>query len=91
MHSTHGKEPYQTLRKSLTGLHVAAAGNLKTTVEALLENETNPSPKSEDGETTLYQAAELGHDEIVCLLIKRGADVNARGGHYGGALQAACE
>jgi ankyrin repeat protein len=30
-----------------------------------------------------------GHKEIVKLLLERGADVNAQGGYYGNALQAA--
>ena len=31
-----------------------------------------------------------GHDKIVQLLLEKGAEVNAQGGHYGNALQAAC-
>jgi hypothetical protein len=30
-----------------------------------------------------------GHDSIVTLLLEKGADVNAQGGYYGNALQAA--
>jgi ankyrin repeat protein len=30
------------------------------------------------------------HDSVVTLLLEKGADVNAQGGHYGNALQAAC-
>jgi ankyrin repeat protein len=30
-----------------------------------------------------------GHDSVVTLLLEKGADVNAQGGHYGNALQAA--
>ncbi len=32
-----------------------------------------------------------GYENIVQLLIKKGADVNAEGGEYGNALQAASE
>ncbi|MCJ1271167.1 Ankyrin-2 [Lobaria immixta] len=38
---------------------------------------------------TLYEAAEEGDEKTVEILIKAGADVNAVGGHYGSALQAA--
>jgi hypothetical protein len=30
-----------------------------------------------------------GHDSVVTLLLEKGADVNAQGGYYGNALQAA--
>jgi hypothetical protein len=39
---------------------------------------------------TLSQAASLeGHEVVVRLLVDKGADVNAQGGEYGHALQAA--
>jgi ankyrin repeat protein len=34
-------------------------------------------------------ASRGGHDKIVELLLDKGADVNAQGGEYGNALQAA--
>jgi ankyrin repeat protein len=34
-------------------------------------------------------ASEAGHDRIIRLLLKNGADVNARGGRFGCALHAA--
>lgn len=34
-------------------------------------------------------AALNGHDEVVQILVERGADINAQGGLYGNALQAA--
>ena len=37
----------------------------------------------------LYAASFEGHDEIIELLLSKGADVNAQGGKYGNALQAA--
>ena len=30
-----------------------------------------------------------GHDKMVQMLLEKGADVNAQGGYYGNALQAA--
>ena len=38
--------------------------------------------------TFLLIAAEEGHDQLIQLLLDRGADVNAQGGKYGNALQA---
>ncbi|EMD88006.1 hypothetical protein COCC4DRAFT_51902 [Bipolaris maydis ATCC 48331] len=43
---------------------------------------------SED-QTPLYLAAQLGHQKTVKLLLDKGAEVNAQGGEYGNALQAA--
>ncbi|KAH9225077.1 hypothetical protein K456DRAFT_1812498, partial [Colletotrichum gloeosporioides 23] len=37
----------------------------------------------------LQAASEEGHDNIVQMLLDKGADVNAHGGDYGNALQAA--
>jgi ankyrin repeat protein len=33
----------------------------------------------------------MGHDSVVTLLLEKGADVNAQGGFYGNALQAAAQ
>ena len=41
--------------------------------------------------SALQAAAVAGHDTIVRLLLKHGADVNAQGGYCGNALQAAVE
>ncbi|KAL9024573.1 MAG: hypothetical protein Q9196_006421 [Gyalolechia fulgens] len=39
--------------------------------------------------TVLYAASSGGHEKIVQLLLDKGAEVNAQGGHWGNALQAA--
>jgi ankyrin repeat protein len=41
------------------------------------------------GETGLYLSSEHGHCDVARQLLERGADINARGGYYGNALQAA--
>ena len=39
--------------------------------------------------TTLHAASLEGHQEVVKILLDKGADVNTQGGFYGDALQAA--
>jgi hypothetical protein len=45
--------------------------------------------KDKDGKTPLLVAAEQGHREVVEVLLEMNSDVNAQGGQYGNALQAA--
>jgi ankyrin repeat protein len=45
----------------------------------------------ETGETMLSWASLRGHEQIVKLLLDKGADINAQGGPYSNALQAASE
>jgi len=44
---------------------------------------------SKDFGFPLYNAAQCNYIEIVKIILDGGADVNAQGGHYGNALQAA--
>ena len=41
------------------------------------------------GRMGLYWGSSNGHEAIVWLLLEKGADVNAQGGPFGNALQAA--
>ena len=43
------------------------------------------------GATLLSTAAQLGYTEVVQVLISKGANVNAQGGHYANALRAALQ
>jgi hypothetical protein len=45
--------------------------------------------KDAKGRTPLYVAAEKGASVLTRMLLDKGADVNAQGGHFGNALQAA--
>lgn len=42
-----------------------------------------------NGRTALIWASECGHEKVVRILLDAGADVNAQGGEYASALQAA--
>ena len=42
------------------------------------------------GQTGLYLASAIGHEQIASLFVDHGADVNASGGRHGRPLQAAC-
>jgi ankyrin repeat protein len=43
----------------------------------------------DDGRTALLWASQLGYNKVVQVLLDKGADVNAKGGRYGIALEAA--
>jgi len=62
-----------------TLLHVAASWLVRPAVaELVLSKGANPNVIDENGWTPLHEAALHGRPEIARLLIKRGADVNAR-------------
>ncbi|KAF2678030.1 ankyrin [Lentithecium fluviatile CBS 122367] len=86
----------QEYPKDSVGLHLAARFGLSIVSETLLpsqERETAIALKKRNsyGEAVLYIAVEHGHQRMVKLLLDAGADVNAQGGFYGNALQAASE
>lgn len=47
-------------------------------VQVLLNAGVNINTRFASGSSALYDAALKGNDEIVCLLVSRGADVNVR-------------
>ena len=55
-------------------------------VKILLENGANPNILKNNNESPLHYAAMYGHAQAVSLLIKHGADVNAKGGYKRTAL-----
>jgi ankyrin repeat protein len=73
-----------------TVLWWASKNGCERAVRSLLD--TDPamvSSKDKDDQNSLYTAAEQGNKAVVVVLLEKGADVNARGGHYHNALQAA--
>jgi hypothetical protein len=84
----------QAYPKDSTGAHLAARFGLSVSLETLLlhkgqERKAEFTKKDSKGQTLLYLAAEKGHYITAKLLIDKGAEVNAQGGDYGNALQAA--
>ncbi|KAI7968488.1 hypothetical protein EIK77_006507 [Talaromyces pinophilus] len=71
-----------------TPLSWAASQSQGAVVRPLLQNNHDVDWTDERERTALSLAASQGHEAVVRLLDK-GADVNAKGGYYGNALQAA--
>ena len=87
-------EGYSELCPTITALHYTAQFGLSRVTERLLliagEDATNAvNAKDCWGEAPLVIAAEHGYSEMAKLLLDKDADVNAQGGEYGNALQAA--
>ncbi|KAL5381794.1 hypothetical protein DPSP01_006977 [Paraphaeosphaeria sporulosa] len=77
-----------------TGAHLAVRFGLSLILEAMLlpeghERKLELAKKDSQDQTLLYIAAANGHGLTAELLIDKGAEVNAQGGYYGNALQAA--
>jgi ankyrin repeat protein len=76
--------------KSMTPIRLAALNNHSKVLKHFLDKtKEETDAKDEAGRTALYWASDMGHDKVVEMLLERGADINAHGGHYGNALQAA--
>ena len=60
-------------------------------IELLLSKKAEINMQAEElfYHTALQTASAISQDQIVQLLLEKGADVNASGGRYGTALQAA--
>ncbi|KAJ7041582.1 ankyrin repeat-containing domain protein, partial [Mycena alexandri] len=69
-----------------SALWIAAAANLVDSVKWLLEGAAWPQHSANQA---ICVASYYGHTEIVCIFLNKGANINAAGGFYGGALQAA--
>ena len=72
----------------MKGMHLAAYFGVHEAINVMLGSQYLDS-KDRYGQTPLYLAAENGHEKVVELLLGNGADVNAQGGDFGNALQAA--
>ena len=77
--STYGETP----------LMIAALGNARKAVEALIARGADVNAKNDIGETPLFYAAQRNSHDAAKLLIERGADVNAKDKHGGTPLHEA--
>ncbi|CAG8909907.1 unnamed protein product [Penicillium egyptiacum] len=82
--------PSETL-PTIKALHLAAFNGHKKEVQTLLNvnNRDNNIP-DDTGTYAVVWASWNGHENVVQILLDHGADINALGGDYGNALQAAC-
>jgi ankyrin repeat protein len=64
----------QRVSRRMTGLHIAACFGLRESMMALLKNKHNPDLKDVDGRTSLYYAAENGHEAALKLLLGKGPE-----------------
>jgi hypothetical protein len=68
-------------------LRLACDGSHKHILQKLLDARET---QNRHDNSALQAACVAGHKQVAQLLLDRGAEVNARSGHYGNALQAAC-
>ena len=72
-------------------LQLASSAGLTSAIIRLLNEGYNVNERDENGSTSLYHACFNSDLEIIQILLDNNADVNAQGGHFGNALQAASE
>ncbi|KOS36610.1 hypothetical protein ACN38_g12632 [Penicillium nordicum] len=78
-------------KRSMNALNLAAFNGHDQEVDFLLAIKKEDVDTTDDaGANPLIWASLNGHDKAVQTLLEHEADVNARGGEYGNALQAAC-
>jgi ankyrin repeat protein len=80
---------WKTIQPPRHALHRAAGAGTLNAVARLLKGGQLASVQDDNGITPLYYACEAGHIAISQLLVEYRANVNARGGYYESALQAA--
>ncbi|KAL8789942.1 MAG: hypothetical protein Q9195_006603 [Heterodermia aff. obscurata] len=74
-----------------TPLFVACAFGLQGLLERIsVIRHTDWNSRNDHGQTGLYIAAALGNEKVVRFLVRKGADVHARGGKFVTPLQTAC-
>ena len=66
--------------KGIDPLHQAAAGDNALWAKELLDTGTNVNVRDKANLTPLHWAAKFGSLETARLLLKRGADIHAKGG-----------
>ena len=74
--TTQSPEPTTTKAPDISILYAAETKNIDAIKQHLTAG-TDVNTKDSEGKTPLHHAAYWGHEEIVELLISRGADVNA--------------
>ncbi|KAF1938914.1 ankyrin, partial [Clathrospora elynae] len=67
----------------------AARHGQEVTAQKFLREKANIQATNDYYQAPLLLAVEKGHKQVLKLLLDKGADVNAQGGRYGNALQAA--
>jgi ankyrin repeat protein len=83
--------PYMDV-PSMNALNLASFNGHEQEVKLLLAAQKDDINTADDtGTNSLIWASRNGHEIIVQILLEHRADVNAQGGEYGNALQAASE
>jgi hypothetical protein len=84
---------YSASVPAITGLHWIAQFGLCDAAKEFLHKTQDEicavNATDSDGQGSLMYAVKHGHCAMTELLLDKGADLNAQGGHYGNALQAA--